>query len=247
MMCIELKRQKEEKYLNEAIILAAGRGERMCSLHNKEICKANVKCYGNPLIMYVLFALEEANIKKCFVVLNRKHTLEKKLERYIAPLKMEIIYIYEDVQEGSLVSFSKALDYVSNSFLLLDCDLYMKNDVITKFCKVVKKNELSDVYFAIMPNILFKTKNMRCLEDGNYIFEKAGGKNTVYGGMIYYFNYNCTSDVLEDIHIGETSFSSFFNKISKKRKVNAIEVDNCWDNNTEKDIMFTEKYLVETT
>jgi len=104
-----------------AIILAAGRGTRLSSLH-PDLPKALLEVGGETLLSRSLGLLRDAGIERCVVVTGHHgKTIED-----LAPLHagLEVIENPDYAITGSMASLACALTHVRDDFLLLESDLY---------------------------------------------------------------------------------------------------------------------------
>lgn len=116
----------------QAIILAAGFGKRLSPLTDN--CpKSLVEINGKPLIMNALDILAECGIERTVIVVG--HLKEKIIEAVGYSYKgMSISYVENTIYDktNNVYSFYLTKDYISDDALLLECDLYYREELIRK-------------------------------------------------------------------------------------------------------------------
>ena len=117
----------------QAVILAAGRGNRLGKLG--ENTKALTNVAGRPIIDYTIKSLEKANINKLIVVVGYKGNLiENYLYKNYPELDITIIdeNKYTAPSHNNIYSLSLCSDYLEkDDTILIESDILIKEDVIS--------------------------------------------------------------------------------------------------------------------
>lgn len=153
-----------------AMILAAGRGERMRPLTDEKP-KPLLEVKGKPLIVWHLEKLAQNGFKK--VVINIAH-LGYMIPEYLgdgSKLGIEIIYSNEQ-ESGALESAGgivKALEYLSDEFLVVNGDVWCDYEFDTNIC-------LNDklAHLVLVPNPEHNPKGDFEYKGSEYTFSGIG-------------------------------------------------------------------------
>lgn len=106
--------------MKKAIILAAGRGERL--VHGFGFPKPLKRVSGTPLIVRVLRNLEKAHVKEVGIVVGyMADSIEQALERYHFNLKIRF-FMNDEWQKPNGTSLLKAKEFVTGPTFVLMCD-----------------------------------------------------------------------------------------------------------------------------
>lgn len=116
------------KYINErkpqnAIILAAGYGMRMVPI-NTEIPKGLLQVKEEILIERIIRQLHESGIKEIHIIVG---FMKEKYEYLIDKYGVNLIVNAEYATKNNLHSLSKAVKYISNTYIV-PCDIWCKNN-----------------------------------------------------------------------------------------------------------------------
>lgn len=141
-----LKNLKNEKYIDEnmnltnkakkefkenspknAIILAAGYGMRMVPI-NLEIPKGLLKVNNVPLIERLINQLNSVGITEIYIIVGfMKETYEYLIDKY----NVKLIFNPDYPSKNNLHSLSKALNYLSNTYII-PCDIWCRKNPFSK-------------------------------------------------------------------------------------------------------------------
>ncbi len=115
----------------QAIILAAGQGERLRPLTDDKP-KAMVSINGEPLIIHSLNIIADLQcVNEVIIVCGYKADVIKKyLGSHFRGMKLD--YVINDIYENTnnVYSLYLALDYIKEDCLLFECDLYYKKEIL---------------------------------------------------------------------------------------------------------------------
>lgn len=110
--------------IENAIILAAGRGSRMKNLTNTKP-KCRLKINNKTIIQRTIDAFKYNNINNIVVITGYKSSI---LQKHLATIDKNIKTIYNPLWEttNSITSMLLALDYLHNS-IVIDSDIYIND------------------------------------------------------------------------------------------------------------------------
>ncbi|MEO0120806.1 MAG: NTP transferase domain-containing protein, partial [candidate division WOR-3 bacterium] len=140
----------------KAIILAAGKGERM----NSSLPKPLHKLFGLSLIERVIIPLIKAGIKELIVVLGYKgEKIEKYLRKKFRNIKIQFVY-NKEYYRGNGVSFlyGAGLLKEKEKFLLLMADHIYSPEIIERVLKEEKPLMVVHNNFNLINNLEKETK-----------------------------------------------------------------------------------------
>ena len=171
--------------INEALILAAGKGTRMWPL-TESMPKPLLPLCGKPIIEHQILALKKANVKKINILIgHRMNEISNLLENKVKDV--EINFIIQNEQKGTGHAVSLAEKYINEPFFCLNGDTLI-NEKNLKFLSETKGE------MAMMVTNVDDGRNFGVVETNNGIMtsivEKGiSGKASINTG-IYLFNKN---------------------------------------------------------
>lgn len=124
-----------DNLINEAVILAGGKGERLLPL-TLDTPKPLIKINKKPIIYWQIKKLEKSGIKKINFITNYKHKL---IKEYLNNLDTKIKF--EIIKENIFLGTAGGLSFIKNTggpILIQNCDILTKLDY----------NKLFDYYFT---------------------------------------------------------------------------------------------------
>jgi len=123
-----------------AVILAAGRGERLRPLTDN-LPKGLIMLNSKSLLEHSLYTLAACAIKKVIIVVGYKAS-EVKLRLGPTYAGMELFYVenQEYAASGSMLSLYKAREFIHEDILLLESDLVFEREAIDVLVHTSKKN-----------------------------------------------------------------------------------------------------------
>ena len=175
----------------KAMILAAGKGERMRPLTN-QIPKPLLDVAGKPLIVWHLEKLAQANFKE--VIINHAH-LGEMIEAFIgdgSKWNLKITYSREGSPLETAGGIKKALPLIGDQpFLVVNADIYTDFDYAS-----LKNRNLND-----NKGHLVMVKNPKHHPDGDFVLknnqiELEGQERLTFSGIAIY-----QPEIFEDINI----------------------------------------------
>lgn len=111
--------------MRKAVILAAGRGTRMGHLTD-ELPKPMLPVAGKPLLEHVLDGLREAGFTAALIVTGYR---AEAIESYFAGYPMEMVFVRQEVANGTAKATMLARDWVgAEPFLLTFGDILMATE-----------------------------------------------------------------------------------------------------------------------
>lgn len=222
-------------HIEQAIILAAGKGSRMKSKASKPMTKVGNK----RLIQYGIEALLDNNIRRIIIIYSEYSEDLVELKKVYPNIK----FIKQDTIDGSLSTFNFMKEICDDTFLMLDCDIVFSKVDFKNMLKSIKYEETIDGYFAVISKPIpdnpkyIKMSNNRIID-----FNKKEFENGYSGGMIYLW-FKCPFKEAKDFAKTSNSLGLFFNEIVKKKNIQAMFIEKIIDVDTKEDIIKTEKML----
>jgi histidinol-phosphate phosphatase family domain/HAD-superfamily hydrolase, subfamily IIIA len=170
--------------INQAIILAGGRGTRLKPFTD-EHPKPMIPIQENPFLYYLLEQVEKWGIKHVLLLLGyRAEEIVSFVKELGFELDIKCLITPEDYDTGERISNAK--DYIEDDFILLYCDNFCPID----FVKAVEQFKNSDVLIQITAykNKDGYTKNNLKYDEENYvaIYDKKRTKDGLNGVDIGY-------------------------------------------------------------
>ena len=174
------------KKIEQAVILAGGKGKRLSPL-TKKIPKPLVKINGVPFCDYLLNSLVKAGIKKILFLIGYKGNLIK--ERYINlnGLKTTFSYSHEDTNTGKRIL--DAYNMLDDNFLLIYADNYWSIQLDSMINNLNKKK-------AFISTTVFNNSE----GTGEYGYENNVQVNS--NGFVIKYDKSRKSDGLNGVDIG---------------------------------------------
>lgn len=223
--------------IDRAIIMAAGAGRRMKSKSSKPMTKVGAK----KLIQYGIDALRGCDIKTIYIIYSDYSKDVLSLRR----IYTDINFVRQELVDGSLSTFLLAGEICSTPFLMLDCDIILFWQDLSKMLHSIKEQSTACGYFAVVSKPLPDSPKYIRISNHQVIdFEKHGFDDGCSGGMIYLWN----SFPLEDtraFYARNQSLSSYFKHLVKRQVIGAMYIEQLWDVDTMSEVILTEKILEE--
>lgn len=235
--------------IETAFILAAGKGSRMNSI----VSKPMILIRGKPLIIYSIDALRGLGVKHIYIVYHESGKDILNIKKYMGKIEINIDFIEDKKQIGSLESFSCIAEYVKGPFFLLDGDIIIVSDLKDSVKKAYdqKRKDLSiKMQMSIVCNPSMQGSKIVAVDksvvkgfDKNGFKNKKKNREYYQGGMFYIF-YEYPVQLVNDLKdCGIFRFSIFLKKYIKNNQVGVIEIDDMWDVDCEEDVKLTEQIL----
>lgn len=227
----------------DAVILAAGAGQRM---KMPGVPKALVAIGEKPMICYAIDALHETGMNNIFIV---KYYLDKLdvVDRIYKNTNVSIQYINDYERNGSLYSFSLVKKYVTNSFVCLDCDLFLTPYSFKKMFEEGVKKLKGGTFDGIVAVVKKPSKmdaNMLLIDNEVVVrFIKSGSPLCKRGGYIFLWNRTVFSNIENFLREGCFSLSKYYDHFAQCHRIGTMEIDDIWDVDNEYDLFFTNQYL----
>ncbi|MCX7204857.1 MAG: nucleotidyltransferase family protein [Proteobacteria bacterium] len=208
----------------KAMILAAGRGERMRPL--TDTCpKPLLEVGGTPLIVWHLRRLAEAGISE--VVINHAwlgDMIEERLGDGSA-YGVRIQYSAEDVALETAGGIAKALPLLGDEpFLLISADIFTEFDLhrLLVHAKTMDKNCLA--HLVMVPNPEYHPSGDFALENG--LIVPSGAEKYCYGNLAI-----CRPALLAGVAVGEKAkLGPLLAQYAAEGKVSGEYFDGAWVN-----------------
>lgn len=206
------------KNITQAVILCGGRGTRLGAITNK-IPKPMVEVCGKPFLEHLIIQLKKNGIKEILLLVGYKSELIKKYFSNGKKFNTKINYSYlpSKTDTGSRIySIKKKL---KKNFILLYSDNYSSLNIhklYTKFILTKKK-----ILFS-----LIKKNNGNCMynqKSGEVCYQK---KREQKNGFVEIGYMIINKDILDDLNHDDKNFSNFLVKISKKKQIGGIVLNN---------------------
>ena len=204
----------------DAIILAAGRGERLKPLTNNRP-KPLIPIAGKPILDYI--------IEKVYDIANNiyiivKYKKEKIVERYKDYEKIE--FLEQREIDGTGEALLTAKDYVSDEFLVINGDIIFEDNL----------NEFLKYKYAIAVKEVKNPKNYGVLLVENNIIKDLeekpeNPKSNLINAGIYKFDKKIFN-ILERINLskrGEKELTDAIKILIKEEEVRAIKLKGFWN------------------
>lgn len=228
-----------EKNIEQALILAAGKGSRLKS----KISKALVQVRGKPLICNIIDNMIFAGIQTIYIVKYQDDDFSL-VEEYYRDTEINIIFIQDKERKGSLWSFHQGEKYIASPFICTDCDLILDKKDFCSMLKHGQKKIYEEGYDGAVARVTMPSHedvNMLLIDSDRAVgLNKEGGKEATRGGYIYIWNFN---NIFKDTEFFLDkriySFSKYVNFILSKYKIAIMDVKDLWDIDTYDDVSFT--------
>lgn len=240
--------------VKNAVILASGYGRRM---QKKEHFPSKPMTIINnkPLISYIIDVLLDGGIEKVYIVYHSVTADVLKLLDYSKDYAKHLEFIEEDVQKGTLLSFSRIKNFLETPFIMAFEDVIAaKSDFKNMLC-IGKKYIASDADLVVQtvctPSILsekaFLTEKERIVEyhKNGIAGEIENNQQKKYGGMVYLWLSNPFGMIDQYLSDQNYKFSSFLENYVLSHKVYEMPINDMWDVDTLESARMTEKLLKE--
>jgi 3-dehydroquinate synthase len=220
-------------YLNHtktAVILAAGRGER---LNIFEIPKPLVKLGEKSMVCRTVDVLLEAGVNKIYIVVNKGEILIKK-ELFGKGNEIEYIEVYEN-KNGMLGSIMAIEDRIKEPFFITACDLLFSRNPYSYFSEIEEnRNKINVLVSGNKENNRYSGANMKMkIEEGQIIeyfgSEKDDLDDLAFEAGIYHFNSDSFAEFLKikkdnpDLNIVQV-----FKGCVEKNLLKPVYMDDVW-------------------
>lgn len=131
----------------KAVILAAGKGERMKPFTD-EIPKALVRIKEKPMLVWNLEYLKEAGVNEvCIVVGEKKEQIKEEIGNDF--LGMKVTFIEQPAPVGNGDALSKTESYIGNeNFWMLSCDVIPPTPLLLRLKEAVEGKECAGAMLA---------------------------------------------------------------------------------------------------
>lgn len=244
----------ESNRIKGAVILASGYGRRM----RKTACfpsKPMTMIGAKPLISFAIDLLIESGVEKVFIVYHSVTADVLKLTDYNSRYVNYLEFVEEDVQKGTLLSFSRVKQLLEPPFLMVFTDIIAEKDDFIDMLNIGKKYIGSKADLVIQtvnsPSLLseraFLTKNNKVLKyHKNGITEGENGNCDVsYGGMVYLWLRDPFP--LVDMYLSRQGykFSVFLENYVPNHLVYGMEIKDMWDVDTPEAVLMTREILMK--
>ena len=194
--------------IKQGVILCGGLGTRLGSL-TLDKPKAMIEVAGKPFLEHLILQLKKNGISKILLLVGYKNNI---IQNYFADgkkfdVKIKYSYLPENFDTGSRIY--KAKKFLHSKFLLLYCDNYSSLNV--KKLDIALNEPKKKIIFSLVRK---KNGNCKISQNGNIFYKKK--RNTKYPFVeIGYMAIK--KEALDKLTIEDFNFSSFLEKISKKK------------------------------
>jgi len=201
----------------KAMILAAGRGERMRPLTD-HLPKPLLEVQGKPLIVHLLERLSRNGFKE--VVINIAHLGYKIPEALGDGKKWNITITYSDEQEeGALESAGgiiKALPLLGDEFLVVNGDVWCDYEFDPNF---KLKHYLA--HLILVPNPPHNPNGDFGLESGKVV--NSASKQFTFSGIGYY-----RAELFKELPYAKAPLAPILREAITNRRVSGVLYQNSW-------------------
>ncbi len=244
----------ENNTIKGAVILASGYGRRM----RKTACfpsKPMTMIGAKPLISYAIDLLIESGVEKIFIVYHSVTADILRLtdcdNRYVNYLE----FVEEDVQKGTLLSFSRVKQLLEPPFLMVFADIIAEKDDFIDMLNMGKKYIGSKADLVIQtvnsPSFLseraFLTENNKVIKYQKNGITGEGNSNcdVRYGGMVCLWLSDPFS--LVDMYLSRHVYklSVFLEDYVPNHLVYEMGIKDMWDVDTPEAALMTEEILMK--
>ncbi|MCM1251875.1 MAG: NTP transferase domain-containing protein [Clostridium sp.] len=238
--------------VKNAVILASGYGKRMRQ-NNHFPSKPMTLVNQKPLISYIIDMLIAAEIEKIYIVYHSVTADVLKLLAYSDRYMRYLEFIEEDVQKGTLLTFSRIKKILSPPFLMVFEDIMANKVDFINMLNVGKSYIASDADLIIQtvstPSLLsekaFLTENGRIVryQKNGIIGEIGCGQKQKYGGMVYLWLSSPFSIIDGYLANQNYKFSAFLENYILSHTVYEMPISDMWDIDTSDSVLLTEEIL----
>ena len=228
------------EYVNDAIILAAGKGSRM-KKNDKSLIKPLIKVNGKILIGHIIEALISSGIENIHIISSVHENITSVIKSEYPNINFN--FYYHNSDNTAIVALKLVEEQINKNFILADCDIICDINALAQTISENKKrlNEVDGlVACAINPkfvnNHYLKIDNTRIIG-----FDKNGDSKNLHGGFIYifndmFYNYLNQNTLVQDMAV---ILDGYF----KNYNVSTMFIDDIWDIDEEAEIADSEKLL----
>lgn len=205
------------KSINQAVILAGGKGKRLLPL-TLNTPKPMIKIHGKPFLEYVIDNLKKNNIKNVLILTGYLHG---QIEKYFQDGKrfgVSISYSYSSVEDETGTRIRKAKDLIDEEFLLMYADNYWPLS-ISKLYKYYQQKKVQGLV-TVYSNLDSYSKNNIYVNKKGIVeeYDKTGRSLKLNGVEIGYFILS--KNILNDLPENNFSFEQFvFSKLILKKQL----------------------------
>lgn len=238
--------------VRNAVILASGYGRRM-QQKERFPSKLMTMVGKKPLITYGIDVLINGGIDKIYIVYHSATADVLKVLDYSDNYAEYLEFIEEDVRKGTLLTFSRAREFLIPPFIMLFGDIIADKSDFINMLRAGQKYIASDADLVIQtvctPSIpsekAFLSENGRIIEyRKNGIINKAKcGQRIKYGGMVYLW-ISDPFQIIDNYLLNQNfKFSAFLEDYILDHTVYEMPVNDMWDVDTPEVLRSTEELL----
>lgn len=238
--------------IKNAVILASGYGKRMkkeTHFPSKPMTLINKK----PLISYIIDLLTAGGIEKIYIVYHSVTADVLELLNYSESYREYLEFIKEDVQKGTLLTFSRVKKIFTPPFLMVFEDLIASKSDFIHMLNIGKKYASSEADLVIQtvcaPSILsekaFLTENGKIVkyQKNGILAQTTSTQEKKYGGMVYLWFSNPFLLIDRYLEKKNYKFSSFLEKYIPEHQVFEMPIQDMWDVDIPEAVLQTEELL----
>lgn len=238
--------------VRNAVILASGYGKRM--KQKKYFSSKPMTMVGKkPLISYAIDMLIDGGIEKIYIIYHSVTADVLKLLNYSNDYVKYLEFIEEDIQKGTLLSFSRIKNFISPPFIMVFEDIIARKSDFVNMLSVGKKYITSDTDLIIQtvcaPSVLsekaFLTEKGRIIEyrKNGITGEVKCNQRKKYGGMVYLWNSDPFQIIDRYLMNQNYKFSFFLENYVLNHTVYEMPINDMWDIDTPEAVKLTEELL----
>lgn len=238
--------------VKKAVILASGYGRRMrktVPFPSKPMTLVDKK----PLISYIIDLLIAGGIEKIYIVHHSVTADVSGLLDYNDDYAKYLEFVEEDVQKGTLLTFSRVKERLAPPFLMAFEDVIAyKSDFIDmlNFGKQYISSEADLVIQTVRkPSVLsekaFLTENGRIVgyQKNGYIDAATCAQEKKYGGMVFLWLSDPFPLINDYLLRQNYKFSAFLENYIAEHSAFEMPIEDMWDIDTPETILATEKLM----
>lgn len=238
--------------VKKAVILASGYGKRMQKTSSFPSKPMTPICQ-KPLISYIIDLLIDTGIEKIYIVHHSVTADVLNLIDYSPSYAEHLEFIEEDVQRGTLLTFSRIKEILTPPFIMAF------EDVVARKSDFINMMDFAGKYLAGGADLIVQTVRKPSIpsekalltENGRIIkYQKDGIIDRIsctqeikYGGMVYLWLSSPFSIV--DKHLSEQQYkiSLFLEQYIPAHSVFEMPIEDMWDVDTPEEVRLTEEIL----
>lgn len=246
------KAMANNSQIKAAVILASGSGTRM---RRKEQfpSKPMTPIKEKPLISYIIDLMIGGGVEKIYIVYQTATSDVLKLPEYFPNYTKYIEYVEEDVQKGTLLSFSRVKDIFMPPFLMAFADIIANkddfNEMLSAGCKYISSEADVIIQTVQKPSVFsetaFLTERERIVR-----YQKKGitgqikeNQERKCGGMVYLWLSNPFPIVEQYLCNQVNKFSIFLEAYIANHLAYEMPIHDMWDIDTPEAVLLTEELL----